>query len=166
VGERDGRRLVIARPVLCISLQSLKSRGVPTRPSDLACGYRSTGDRGPVDGLDGPVTVTIKPWMQTNNRETCRAVALAHHGVILQPTFLVGQDLAAGRRVESLPGFRSIELGIYAIYPTRKHVALEVRALIDCLAEHSSASRSFRRREVSMPPHVISVPAGWASFCR
>ena len=98
---------------------------------------------GPFDGPDGPVTVTIKPWMHTNTGDTCRAVALAHHGVILQPSFLVAEDLAAGRLVELLPEFRSIELGIDAIYPTRKHVALKVRAPIDFLAQQFSASRSF-----------------------
>ena len=34
-----------------------------------------------------------------------------------------------------MPEFRSIELGIYAIYPTRKHVAPKVRALIEFLAK-------------------------------
>lgn len=48
-----------------------------------------------------------------------------HQGVILQPTFLVGDDLAAGTLVELMPEFRSIELGIYAVYHTRKHVSPE-----------------------------------------
>jgi DNA-binding transcriptional LysR family regulator len=34
-----------------------------------------------------------------------------------------------------MPGFRSIEMGIYAVYPTRKHVLPKVRLLIDHLAE-------------------------------
>jgi len=37
-----------------------------------------------------------------------------------------------------MPGYRSIELGIYAVYPTRKHVLPKVRALIDFLAERFS----------------------------
>ena len=69
-------------------------------------------------------------------------MAFAHQGVILQPTFPVAEDLAAGRLVELLPEYRSIELGIYAIYPTRKHVALKVRALIDFLAQQFSSSRA------------------------
>jgi DNA-binding transcriptional LysR family regulator len=74
--------------------------------------------------------------MHTNSGDTCRAAALAHQGVILQPTFLVGDDLAAGTLVELMPEFRSIELGIYAIYPTRKHVSPKVRAFIDFLTQH------------------------------
>ena len=80
--------------------------------------------------------------MHTNSGDTCRAAALAHQGVILQLTFLVGDDLAAGTLVELMPLFHSIELGIYAIYPTRKHVSPKVRALVDFLAEHFEQTRS------------------------
>ena len=54
---------------------------------------------------------------------------------MLQPTFLVGPDLQSGRLVEVLPEYRSIELGVYAVYPTRKHVSPKVRALIDFLVD-------------------------------
>jgi DNA-binding transcriptional LysR family regulator len=60
-------------------------------------------------------------------------MALADQGVILQPTFIVGEDLASGSLVELMPQFRSLELGIYVVYPTRKHVSLKVRALIEFL---------------------------------
>jgi DNA-binding transcriptional LysR family regulator len=33
-----------------------------------------------------------------------------------------------------LPEYRSIELGVYAVYPTRKHLSPKVRALIEFLA--------------------------------
>jgi DNA-binding transcriptional LysR family regulator len=76
--------------------------------------------------------------MSTNSGDTCRAAALAHQGVILQPSFLVGPDLAAGSLVELMPQYRSMELGIYAVYPTRKHVPAKVRALVDFLQNHFS----------------------------
>ena len=85
---------------------------------------------------DSTVRVKTTPCIRTNSGDTCRAAALAHQGIILQPTFLVGDDLAAGRLVELMPEYRSIELGIYAVYPTRKHVPAKVRALIDFLAAH------------------------------
>jgi DNA-binding transcriptional LysR family regulator len=66
-------------------------------------------------------------------RETCRSGALAGQGIVLQPDFLVGADIAAGRLVELMPQYRSLEFGIYAVYPTRKHVAPKVRRLIDFL---------------------------------
>jgi DNA-binding transcriptional LysR family regulator len=117
-------------------------RGLPRQPADLAghavisYSYWSTGDAWQFDGPDGRVSVRTAPCMHTNSGDTCRAMALAHQGVILQPGFLVGDDIAAGALVELMPEYRSIELGIYAVYPTRKHVAPKVRALIDFLDGH------------------------------
>jgi DNA-binding transcriptional LysR family regulator len=37
-----------------------------------------------------------------------------------------------------MPQYRSLELGIYAVYPTRKHVPAKVRALVDFLQNHFS----------------------------
>jgi DNA-binding transcriptional LysR family regulator len=34
-----------------------------------------------------------------------------------------------------IPQYRSIELGVYAVYPTRKHVTAKVRLMIDFLVE-------------------------------
>ena len=55
------------------------------------------------------------------------------HHLVLQPGFLVHKDLEAGRLVELMPDYRSTELGVYAVYPTRKFVTPKVRALVDYL---------------------------------
>jgi DNA-binding transcriptional LysR family regulator len=136
------KRLANTRMVLCASPQYLAAHGVPHRPDELAAhavisySYWSTKDEWHFNGPQGPISVNTQPFMHTNSGDTCRAAALAHQGVILQPTFLVGDDLAAGTLVELMPEFRSIELGIYAIYPTRKHVSPKVRAFIDFLTQH------------------------------
>ena len=133
--------LSTTRMVLCASPKYLKERGTPRHPDELAhhavisYSYWSTRDEWHFDGPQGKLSVKTQPCMHTNNGDTCRAAALAHQGVILQPTFLVGDDLAAGMLVELMPEYRSIELGIYAVYPTRKHVSPKVRALIAFLAE-------------------------------
>jgi DNA-binding transcriptional LysR family regulator len=134
------RQLSTTGLVLCASPQYLRTHGTPIHPSELAhhaviaYSYWSGRDEWRFDGPQGPVSVTTQPCIRTNNGDTCRAAALAHQGVILQPSFLVGQDLAQGTLVTLLPEFRSVELGIYAIYPTRKHVSAKVRMLIDFLA--------------------------------
>jgi DNA-binding transcriptional LysR family regulator len=48
---------------------------------------------------------------------------------------MVGPDLAQGTLREILPGYRSIELGVYAVYASRKFVSPKVRLLIDFLVE-------------------------------
>lgn len=134
------RRLSTTRLILCASPRYLKKSGKPRHPADLAShnvlaySLFSAGDKWEFQGPDGPVTVNVKPRMHTNSGDTCRAAALAHQGVILQPSFLVGDDLASGTLVELMPQFRSHELGIHAVYPTRKHLPTKVRLLVDYLA--------------------------------
>ena len=141
------KRLATTRMVLCASPRYLAQCGTPTHPSELAGHavisyvYWATRDEWRFDGPQGPVSVTTRPILSTNSGDTCRAAALAHQGVILQPDFLVGRDLADGTLVELMPQFRSMELGIYAVYPTRKHVPAKVRALVDFLMAHFQERR-------------------------
>jgi DNA-binding transcriptional LysR family regulator len=136
------KRLASTRMVLCASPQYLQTHGRPEQPAELAAhavisySYWSTRDEWHFEGPQGAVSVKTQPCIHTNSGDTCRAAALAHQGIILQPSFLVGDDLAAGTLVELMPDYCSIELGIYAVYPTRKHVPPKVRALIDFLAVH------------------------------
>jgi len=140
------KRLATTRMVLCASPQYLKLYGTPKHPGELAdhavisYSYWSTKDEWHFKGPLGPVSVKTNPCIHTNNGDTCRAAALASQGIILQPSFLVGDDLASGKLVELMPEFRSLELGIYAVYPSRKHVSPKVRALIDFLTNHFSQS--------------------------
>lgn len=138
------KRLATTRMVLCASPPYLKRHGTPKHPSELAdhavisYSYWSTKDEWHFKGPQGPVSVKTNPCIHTNNGDTCQAAALASQGIILQPSFLVGGDLASGALLELLPEFRSLELGIYAVYPSRKHVSPKVRALIDFLFNHFS----------------------------
>jgi DNA-binding transcriptional LysR family regulator len=141
------KRLASTRIVLCASPRYLEANGVPKHPSELAqhavIAYRywSTGDEWQFDGPTGRASVRTKPIMHSNNGDTCRAMALEHRGVILQPTFLIGRDLADGTLVELMPQYRSLELDIYAIYPTRRHVSPKVRALIEFLVQRFAGAR-------------------------
>ena len=133
------RQLSSTRMVLCASPAYLREHGDLRHPSELArhevMAYSlfSMGQNWEFAGPDGPVSVKVAPRLSTNSGDTCRVAALRHRGIILQPTFLVGPDLLAGSLVEVLPAYRSIELGVYAVYPSRKHVAPKVRLLIDFL---------------------------------
>jgi DNA-binding transcriptional LysR family regulator len=131
------RKIASTRLVLCASPRYLRRRGKPRDPLALrehdviAYTLLSMGDQWSFDGPDGPVTVKVAPRLRSNNGDTCIAAALNGAGVILQPTFLVSEHVVAGTLVELLPRYRSIELGIFALYPSRKFVAPKVRLLID-----------------------------------
>jgi len=135
------RRLATTRMVLCASPGYLAEHGTPVHPHELAThrtisySYWATRDAWQFEGPDGPVTVRIRPVLHANNGDTCRAAALDHQGVILQPDFIVGDDLRSGALVELMPEYRSIELGIHVVYPTRKQLPLRVRRMVDFLVE-------------------------------
>ena len=103
---------------------------MPTTLADLArhwvIGYSYAPQRRYLD--DGCAGWTLQrtgpsPKFHSNNGETSRAAALDHQGIVLQPDFLISSDLAAGRLLRILPELEGEELGIYAVYPTRKHLS-------------------------------------------
>ena len=140
------RRLTSTRLVLCASPGYLRAHGTPERPADLArhavmlYTLSSMGEVWEFDGPDGRESVRVRPVMRSNSGDNCRAAALEDRGIVLQPSFMVGEDLARGDLVELMPGYRGDELGVFAVYPSRKHVSPKVRVLIDFLVE------SFRDR--------------------
>lgn len=133
------RQLTSTRLILCASPKYLRKQGTPAHPKELAnhsviaYSLLATGDQWTFEGPEGQVTVKVAPRMRTNSGDTCCAAALQHQGIVLQPSFLVGKHFAAGELLEILPAFRSVELGVYAVYPTRKHLTPKVRVLIDFL---------------------------------
>ncbi len=134
------RRLASTRVIMCASPGYLSARGMPETAADLArhrvigYSYAASGDTWQLESADGPVTVATRPRLRANNGDTCRAAALDHQGIIFQPDFLVGADLAEGRLVRVLPQLQGPEIGIYAVYPSRKHLSGKVRALVEFLA--------------------------------
>lgn len=136
-----GRQLTSTRMVACASPGYLRAHGAPSHPRELAThatiaySLLATGDRWEFDGPGGPVAVEVAPRMRTNSGDTCRAAALADAGIVVQPDFLVGPDLEAGTLVELMPGWRAPELGVHAVYPSRRHVPPKVRLLIGFLAD-------------------------------
>jgi len=135
------RKLASTRLMLCASPRYLERHGRPQHPRDLAAHrvisytYLSTQDEWQFSGPDGAVRVRINACFHTNNGDTCRRAALDHQGIVLQPDFLVGEDLEGGALVALLPGYRSTEFGIYAAYPSRKYLPLKIRRLVDFLTE-------------------------------
>ena len=135
------RQLATTRLALCASQSYLTRRGTPQHVRELAqhdvvsYTYGAFRDEWTFDGPDGEVKVKVSPRLFANNGDTCRAAALRGRGVILQPDFLIGDDLRSGALVEILPAFRTPDLGVYAIYASRRHLPLKLRYLVDFLVE-------------------------------
>lgn len=135
------RRLASTRVVACASPAYLTEHGTPSHPHELAghqvvsYSYWTGGDDWRFSGPDGEARVRVQPCIHTNSGDTCRIAALRGQGVILQPDFLIGDDLRRGDLIELMPGWRSIELGIHAVYASRKHLPMKTRRLVDFLVD-------------------------------
>lgn len=139
------RRLASTRMRLCAAPAYLARHPPLNTPDDLAAheviAYSNFATRnewsftGPV----GEVSVQTHSSVRCNNGDTCRAIALDGGGILLQPSFMLHEDLRRGDLVEILPDYRSVELGIYAVYPSRKHLAPKVRAMINYLVARFTA---------------------------
>ncbi|MBI4693148.1 MAG: LysR family transcriptional regulator [Gammaproteobacteria bacterium] len=135
------KQLARTRMICCAAPAYLARRGEPRAPEELrdhtCLGYThlNTRDEWVFHGRQDRAEhrVGIHCVMHADNGDTIRHAALAGAGLVLQPSFIVGEDLKAGTLVEILPEYRSMSLGIYAIYPTRKHVPVRVRLFVDYL---------------------------------
>jgi DNA-binding transcriptional LysR family regulator len=136
------RRLASTRMILCASPDYLHKHSPPKTPIELkkhsiiAYSYWAGKDEWSFIGPQGLETVKTNPIFKTNSGDTCKALALASQGIILQPSFLVYEELKRGKLIEVMPAYRSIELGVYALYPSKKHISAKVVALIDFLIDH------------------------------
>ena len=150
------RRLTPWRHIVCCTPDYLHAHSAVQVPADLAqhnClryGLYPYGDEWRFDGPDGrTAAVRVAGNTVTNSAELLLYLALSGVGVMLAPSFVAAEDLAAGRLVRLIPAYRPVEFAISAIYPHRHHVGSKVRRFIDLLAERFAEHR-----------HWMNPPAG------
>lgn len=141
------RQLASTRLVLCASPGYLKRHDIPNHPAELSAhetfsySLLSTGHTWRFDGPEGRVDVRVSPRMTSNNGDTGVEVCVRGGGIHLWPSFLVEEQLRKGELVEVLPAFKASTFGVYAVYPSKKHVSPKVRALVDFLMHKLSNKR-------------------------
>jgi DNA-binding transcriptional LysR family regulator len=138
---------LVARPLarstllLCASPGYVARHGEPQEPEELA--------RRPFLPLLHPLlknelalrrgaerrTVTLAPAMRSNSERVLREAAMAGAGVLLLTSIHAWREIAAGRLVRVLPDWRIGSVGIYAMYPHRRHLPAKVRSFVDFMAE-------------------------------
>jgi DNA-binding transcriptional LysR family regulator len=64
-----------------------------------------------------------------------RDALCAGFGLSLIPSIYVKGEIAGGQLRTVLDDWSAVELSVYAVYPSRRHVVPKVRALIDFLVE-------------------------------
>ena len=134
------RKIGSVRSIICASPAYLARRGTPITPVELsehAClGYTLTGSGTDwrIEGVDGLVTVPIAGPIKADNGDIIRQAAISGAGILFQPHFIVDDDIASGQLVRILPQWQSEALGVYVVYPSRKHLSAKVRTFVDFLA--------------------------------
>ena len=141
------RRLGPCRHVLCASPDYLQRHGTPRSPDELQShnaltyGYHESPGQWHFISPQGRVqSVSVHGSMQMNNSLALREAVLNGAGITLTPTFIVGPDIKSGRLQALLPGYRTMELSIYAVYHQRRHVSPKVRAFVEFMANRISAA--------------------------
>jgi DNA-binding transcriptional LysR family regulator len=146
------RRIAPIRFALCTSPEYLARCGAPNHPSDLQhhdCVvyiFREGHGEWRFIGPDGAQeTVHISGRLRANNGNFLRVAVLKGQGIGLAPTFVVGEDLAAGRLLRLLPDYAPVEEDLAAVYPHRRQLSAKVRSFVDFLAERFAGEPEWDR---------------------
>jgi DNA-binding transcriptional LysR family regulator len=75
--------------------------------------------------------VQVKGRLRTNNADAVHSSLLAGAGVMAQASFLVSDDIKAGRLEHLLPGYDCGSVGMYIVYQDRRYQQAKVRLFID-----------------------------------
>ena len=136
------RKLGSSQRVVCGAPAYFKKRGAPKTPDDLRkhnCLINSSlppRDQWQFSVPGGETTVVkVSGTMQANVADALRMAALSALGLVLLPTYMVGQDIRKNRLQAVLTDYVPAPLEIHAVYPHRKHLSAKVRTFVDFLHE-------------------------------
>ena len=137
------RKLARCRLVVAASPHYLSAHGTPRTLAELAAhnclGYTLSASLGPDQwsfGPEGRISVPIRGNFRASNGDALVAAAVAGQGLIYEPSFLVGDELRAGRLIALTFDQPTIEFpGIFAVYPADRHPPAKIRAFVDFLVQ-------------------------------
>src|SRR6266404_4350809 len=136
------RQLSPCRVVVCGAPSYFERHGTPRTPADLTIhncltvavtglSYYRAWHLTAADGT----ALNISPIgnMRTNSGAVLKVAALAGHGLVCLPTYLVGDALQSGRLMTVLDDYTAPPLALRALYPHNRHLSAKVRAFVDFL---------------------------------
>jgi len=137
----QARRICPIRLQLCASPSYLEKHGTPRKPEDLkdhqVLSYNlvpgSTIRLRNRQGEEQLVHTSAR--MSANNGDFLHDMALAGHGIVLLPTFIVWKSLAAQDLIHVLKPYTPPALNAWAVYPQTRYLSQRTRRFIDFLAE-------------------------------
>ena len=136
------RRLAETRRILTASPRYHAQHGLPKTLEDLARHklliYTLANNPNELRFTrDGKTTImNVKGVLDANDGQILRVAALDGLGILVQPSYIVYDDIVAGRLVPVLDEWDLPRLTVNLAYPSRKHLSAKVRTFIDFVAEH------------------------------
>lgn len=136
------RRLAATRRILAASPGYLNAHGMPRNVEELAQRpvLLYTYSNNPNDFTfrrgDETRSVKIKGLLESNDGQVLRTAALDGMGIVVQPKYILYDDLVAGRLVSVLDDWDLPQLSINFAFQSRRHMSAKVRTFIDFLVEH------------------------------
>jgi LysR family transcriptional regulator, regulator for bpeEF and oprC len=144
------RKLATVTMIVCGSPSYFSAFGIPENVEDLrdhravnyfsGRGHRPLAWSLPDDA--GFQRFTLPSGIMVNDTEAFVSCALNGFGLIQVPGLVVTEHLASGRLREVIPAMRAVRWSLSIMYPNRQHLAPQVRAFINWVADVVEASAS------------------------
>ncbi len=131
------RKLCTARVLVLAAPAYLATHGTPQTPQDLTAHpcIIDLNFREPHRWTFRQAKVTIAGRLAFSNASACLAAAEAGLGIASVPDFIADAALAAGRVVPLLQDHAAEPLGVFALYPSGRHLPAKLRVLVDFMAK-------------------------------
>jgi DNA-binding transcriptional LysR family regulator len=135
------RKLGSTHRILCASPDYLARRGLPVAAADLArhdcviAGPSTGSAHWMLDGPRGQETVTVSGRFAANEMQAVVAAAIASYGIAQLPYQAAEASVRDGRLRRVLDDYTTPVGGLYAVYPSSRHVSPSVKAFIELAAE-------------------------------
>lgn len=140
------RKLAPHRRVICASQDYLGEHGAPAQPGDLSrhnCllfDYATATSTWSLTRAGKTEKVAVSGNLRANGSELLREAAIGGAGLLLMPTWLVGEDISAGRLLPVLeewsPAIGADEGAVWAVYQQNRRGSRKLAAFLDFLAQH------------------------------
>jgi DNA-binding transcriptional LysR family regulator len=110
-------------------------------------------------GPQGPVSVPVSGQIHTNNERAALVMARSGYGVACLPHVQVRDDLMDGRLVRLMPDYAAKPSMLYAIYPSRRHLATRTRTVLDFLVQQGRGDLVSRSHHDAPASQELSMVA-------
>jgi len=157
------RKLAPSQRVFVASPGYLATAGTPETLADLArhdCvifGPTIEGATWTVAGPDGPQVIPVRGRIAVNTMRFVVRAAVAGLGIALIPSPLAAREIRDGRLRTVLAAHAPSHGGLYAVYPSARHMPLAVRVFVDFVSERLAWLRTSDGADAR--PAATSAPA-------